>query len=76
MPSNGIVINTEALIAIRTRSGYDGTALARLAKIDRAYYSRIESGQRTPSPEVAQRIALALKLPLVAILAQPSEVAS
>jgi len=37
--------------------------VAKLANIDRAYYTMIENGSRNPSVRVAKRIALALGFP-------------
>jgi len=37
--------------------------VAKLANIDRAYYTMIENGTRNPSVRVAKRIALALGFP-------------
>lgn len=43
--------------------------LAGLARIDRTYISELERGKdRSPSLEVAQRLALALKTPLSQII--------
>jgi transcriptional regulator with XRE-family HTH domain len=67
-------VNAEALREIRLRSGFTGTELAELAGIDRAYLSHIEAGRKHPSPAVARKLAQALKVRLVAILADPTEV--
>lgn len=65
-------MNGETVRALRERSGLSGTALAEVIAIDRAYLSHIEAGRRQPSPAVAKKIADALKVPLVAILAEVS----
>lgn len=65
-------VNGETVRALRERSGLSGTALAEVIAIDRAYLSHIEAGRRQPSPAVAKKIADALKVPLVAILAEVS----
>lgn len=65
-------VNGETVRALRERSGLSGTALAAEIRIDRAYLSHIEAGRRQPSPAVAKQIADALKVPLVAILAEVS----
>lgn len=68
-----MVVNGEAVRVIRERSGFTGTALAEQVGINRAYLSHIEAGRKQPSPDVAKRLAEALKVRLVAILADPSE---
>lgn len=62
-------INGEALRVIRERSGLTGTALAEMVGVDRTHISNIEAGRKQPSPELARRLADALKVPLIAILA-------
>lgn len=62
-------INGDALRVIRERSGLSGQALADLAQTSRPHLSHIEAGRKQPSPELARRLAEALKVPLVAILA-------
>ena len=47
--------------------------LAEAAGIDRTTLVNIEANRRNPSPEVATAIARALKVELVAILADPPE---
>jgi transcriptional regulator with XRE-family HTH domain len=69
----GLRVNGDALKALRERSGLDQGELASLAQVDRAYISQIESGKRSPSPLVANRIASCLRVPLVAILAEVAE---
>lgn len=58
---------------IRERSGLSPRALAEAAGIDRTTLVNIEASRRNPSPEVATAIAKALKVELVAILADPNE---
>ena len=65
-------INRHAVTAIRTRSGLTKSALARLAGCGAPTISDIEAGRRTASPDLIARIAAALKVPLVAILADPN----
>ena len=62
-------INPAALRAIRERSGLSIRALAEQAGIQQPHLSNIEAGRRRPSPEVAKALAGALKVELVAILA-------
>lgn len=62
-------INHHALRAIRERSGLTGSELADLAGISQAHYSNIETGERSPSPKVAAALAQALKVPVLAIVA-------
>lgn len=50
------------LKSIRLARGFTQSALAQMANIPRENIARYESGTRRPSPEVAERIALALDL--------------
>lgn len=45
------------LINLRVKQNVTQSELSQKIKISRAYYSRIETGERRPSPEVAQNIA-------------------
>lgn len=72
MPSRQRV-NGDAIRAIRERGGQRQVELASASGIDRAYLSHIEAGRRHPSAAVARRLAEALKVPLVAILADPEQ---
>lgn len=69
-------IHPSATEAIMERSGLTPTTLAAAMEppVDRSYIANILAGRRQPSPDVASRIAKALKVPLVAILADPEEV--
>lgn len=66
-------INRHALTIIRERSGLSKPALAREVGCRHSTIYEIESGNRGASPEMAQRLARALKVPLVALLADPDE---
>lgn len=66
-------VNGEALRAITALSGLSGTALAEAAGIDRTHISHVLAGRKQLSPGAAKRVAEALKVPLVAILADPKE---
>lgn len=66
-------INRYALAEIRERSGLTKSELARLARCGAPTISDIEAGRRSASPELVKRIAKALKVPLVAILADPDD---
>lgn len=65
-------LNHVALRALRERSGLTVTALADAAGIKQSHLSNIEAGRRNPSPDVAVAIARALKVDVVAILADPA----
>lgn len=69
-------LNPAALRAIRERSGLSVTALAKLAGIKQAHLSNIEAGRRRASAEVALKLAQALKIDLLAIVADPKVKAS
>lgn len=51
------------LAQLREQKDMTQTQLSRSAKISQGYYSDIESGFRSPSPEVAERIAKVLSIP-------------
>jgi len=66
------VINGAALSAIRKHSGLTISLLAEQSGVDRTTITKIERGQRkVKSPEVAKALAVALKVPIVAILSDP-----
>jgi DNA-binding XRE family transcriptional regulator len=46
----------------RMRAGLRGTEAARLTGVSRQYLVRLETGQRCPSVEVAERLAVVLRL--------------
>ena len=54
---------------LREAAGYSQERFAALARIDRAYYSRIERGHTDVSLEVVGRIAKALKVSLCELVA-------
>ncbi|HEY5154932.1 MAG TPA: helix-turn-helix transcriptional regulator [Acidimicrobiales bacterium] len=62
-------INPYALRAIRERSGLSVSALAELAGASQPHLSNIERGRRQASPDLICRLAKALKVPTVALLA-------
>jgi DNA-binding XRE family transcriptional regulator len=66
-------VNRYALTELRERSGYSKTSLARDAGVSLGHLTDIESGRRNPSPEVLTRLAAALKVPVLALLAHPTD---
>lgn len=68
-------INPSGLGVIMERSGLSPTtlALACIPPVDRSYIANILAGRRQPSADVAKRIAAALRVPIVAILADPED---
>lgn len=54
---------SKAIRVARSLADISQSQLAEKAEIDRSYLSMIESGKRTPSVEIIERIAVALKLP-------------
>lgn len=60
--------NGAAIAAIRERTGYSKSDLARLAGMDRTHLHRIENGERNGTDKQILAIALALKVPTVAII--------
>lgn len=55
-----MIVKREVLIAKREEKGFSHEELAIKSGISRSYYTRIESGTRSPSLIVMMRIALAL----------------
>lgn len=64
-------LNPAALRVIRERSGYSVSSLAAAVGIQQPHLSNIEKGRRGASPDLIQRIAAELKIPLGAILNSP-----
>jgi transcriptional regulator with XRE-family HTH domain len=64
-------INRYALTEIRERSGISKSDLARLVGCAPSTITDIEAGRRTASAALVQRMAGALKVPLLAVLADP-----
>lgn len=60
--------NGAAITAIRERSGVSKTDLAREAGIDRTQLHRIETGERNGTDKQITAIAIALKVPTIAII--------
>ena len=65
-------INHTALRVIRERSGFSQTKAAEVADIDRANYAHIEAGRRPGTPEQIKAIAVALQVPVTAIISDPA----
>ena len=65
-----VLINREALRAIRVKDGQSMAQLARGAGISRQYLNDIEKGRRGASPDVRRRLAAALNVPTSAVEAQ------
>lgn len=66
-------LNRHALRVIRERSGLSLSELARAAGISQPHLSNIERGRRGPSPDTVRRLARELKVPVVALLADPPD---
>lgn len=64
-------INRFALSELRERSGLTKSQFARALDCGPPHITDIEAGRRHPSPDLARRMADVLKVPLVAILANP-----
>jgi transcriptional regulator with XRE-family HTH domain len=62
-------VNRHALRVIRERSGLSVSALSRLSGISQPHLSNIELGKRHASPDAITRLAQALQVPLLALLA-------
>jgi transcriptional regulator with XRE-family HTH domain len=68
-----VQLNRHALRVIRQRSGLTVSALARRAGVSQPHLSNIERGRRQASPELIGRLAGALRVPVVALLAEPDD---
>lgn len=68
-----VKVQRHALRIIRERSGLSVPQLAQLMEppVSHGTIYDIENGNRGASPEMAKRLAAALKVPLVTILADP-----
>lgn len=62
------MFNTEALVAIRWRTGLNQLELAQRARISQGHLSRIERGVTTPRPPTVRKLADALGVPIDALL--------
>ena len=64
-------LNRFALKELRERSGFTKAAFAREVGVSVGTLADLESGRRGASPEMAQRLAEALKVPLAALVTDP-----
>lgn len=69
-----MILNRDALIALRVRTGLNKQELADLAGIDRTLITRLENGERRATPAVMKKLAVALDVSLLAI-SGPEEIA-
>lgn len=70
-----VKVNGAALEAIRIRSGLSLRDLAKLSGVSFRYIRSIETGTFSPSWLILSSLATALKVPTVALLADPVEAA-
>lgn len=61
-------LNHAALRVIRERTGKSQTQVAELAQMDRANYAHIEAGRRRGTEEQIKAFAVALQIPVDALL--------
>lgn len=64
-------VNPHALRVIRERSGLSVSELARTAGLSQPHLSNIETGKRQASPAALRQLADALRVPLLALIADP-----
>ncbi len=77
VPDMATRINGPALRAIRERSGLTQSELSRVSGVSQGRISSMESGSPNVRPGMVQTLAEALRVPTVALLADPpAEVAS
>lgn len=65
-----VLVNADALTAIRVKDGQSMAKLARAAGISRQYLNDIEKKRRGASPDVRRKLAAALNVPTSAIEAR------
>ena len=61
----------ETLKYLREQRGWTQAELASKAQIHLVTVSKLEAGMRGPSLEMAERLALALRVPITALLKKP-----
>lgn len=61
-------LNRYALTYLRERSGFSKSSLAREVGISVGTLADLESGRRNASPEMIRRLAVALKVPIPALI--------
>lgn len=66
-------VNRHALRVIRERSGLSISELARQCGTSQPHLSNIETGRRSASPALLRELATVLKVPVLALLADPDE---
>lgn len=59
--------------ALREARGFTQDQLANAALLSRPYLANIETGRKRPSMKAIARLAAALTVPQVALIAQPAE---
>jgi transcriptional regulator with XRE-family HTH domain len=64
-----MMINPDALKVIRERSGLSQAALGRAANVSQGHISQLEAGLKEPRPEMVRRLASALGVPVIALVA-------
>jgi transcriptional regulator with XRE-family HTH domain len=67
-------LNPTALQVIRERSGLSVSELARRSGVSQPHLSNLERGRRDASPATVKRLAVALDVPILALLADPDAV--
>lgn len=64
-------INKAALQTIRLRSGLNKSQLATRAGVSTGTLNDLESGRRGGSPELIKKVAVALDVPVLALITDP-----
>lgn len=70
---SGPRINGDALRIIRQRSDMTLVQLAKQCGVSRAFLNNIELGERQPTPALIAALARALKIPKIALYADPED---
>lgn len=71
-----MILNGDALQAIRERTGLSQTELAKLTGVSQGRISELESGRLNVRPATVKALADALAVPMTALIANPESVAS
>lgn len=64
----GLAFNPGALTTIRVLAGYSQAELARRSGLSQGHISELERGDKTPRPGTVKKLAVALGVPMPALL--------
>lgn len=67
-PRPVLTFNPEAMASLRILAGYSQAGLARKAGLSQGHMSELERGDKQPRPETIKKLAVALNVPMPALL--------